>query len=273
MDQPHITLAGGIPLPALGYGTYHLTGDQCYECVLHALEVGYRHIDTAERYKNQQLIGRAIAHAAVPREQITLTSKVWWDHLGYDALIDACDRSLAELATDYLDLLLVHWPNRLISPEETFGALEALTEAGKIRGYGVSNFTRHHIEDLFTAGYRPLVNQIEVHPTFRQDELLSYCWEEGIAVVAHSPLGGGRDLTMHEIGNVAMYKGVTRAEVILAWHRQRGTAAVVGASKFPNIDRNWTSLGVTLTDAEMETLSGLAQRGRVIDKPFSDFDY
>lgn len=273
MDGPFVTLAGGITLPMVGYGTYHLSERQTLECVSRALEVGYRHIDCAERYRNQHIVGEALRRSEVPRKDITLTSKVWWDHLGYDEVIATCERTLNELQTDYLDLFLVHWPNRLIPPTETFGALEALIEAGQIRGYGVSNYTAHHLDDVLANSYTPVINQVEVHPSFRQDALISACWERGVAVVAHSPLGGGNDLSLHELGEVATIKGITRAEVVLAWHRQRGIPVVVGAQKFTNIDRNLASLSVTLTDVEMASVDRVMQRDRVISKPWADFEY
>jgi diketogulonate reductase-like aldo/keto reductase len=185
-------LNNGVEVPALGLGTYKLPGEQAYAPVRMALDCGYRHIDTASFYENEAAVGRAVRESEVPREEVFITSKVWRTEQGFEETLDAFDRTLARLGTDYLDLYLVHWPvtgKRL----DTYRALERLYKDGRVRAIGVSNFTVRHLQELYGAcQVMPAVNQVEMSPFLFQKDLLEHCQARDILVTAYSPSARGR---------------------------------------------------------------------------------
>src|SRR5260221_2711941 len=183
-------------IPALGLGTWLLTGRDCIDGVEAALEIGYRHIDTADMYGNHYEVRKGIEQSGIKREEIFITSKVWRDNLHYNDLIETCKRNLEELNIAYLDLYLMHWPNRKIPLKETFDAFEFLKAEGLIKACGVSNCNIHHLSDIMKNGYTIVNNQVEFHPALNQKELKEFCDKNNIVITAYSPLGHGRDLAL-----------------------------------------------------------------------------
>ena len=209
-------LSNGIKIPSIGFGTYK-SGDnnETAEIVKYALECGYRQIDTASFYGNEVGIGNAIKESKVKREDIFLVTKLWNDDHGYDKTIEAFNNSLKRLQVEYLDLYLIHWPNKLNA--ETWRAFEDLYKAGKIKAIGVSNFKPHHLEALMKTEVKPMVNQIEFHPGFMQEETVKYCRDNGILVEAWSPLGTGRMLTNPDLQEIASHYGKSVAQICIRW--------------------------------------------------------
>ncbi|MFW6364947.1 MAG: aldo/keto reductase, partial [Spirochaetota bacterium] len=190
MTIPEITLNNGTKIPAFGLGTYKATGNDVEKAVLTALENGYRHIDTASLYENEDIIGRAIRKSSIERSSIFLTSKVWNSEQGYSETHTAFERSLNRLQTDYLDLYLIHWPQP--KNHETWKAMEELYMDKKVRSIGVSNFDIHHLEKLMQkAEVQPVLNQIELHPHLKQQDIRTFCSQHKIAVEAWAPLMRG----------------------------------------------------------------------------------
>ncbi len=258
------------PIPSLGFGTWQLTGPICTQSVSKALEIGYRHIDTADIYQNHQEVGAAITQSGIKREDIFLTSKVWRQSLAPEKVIDDCDRFLQELNTDYLDLLLIHWPNRSVPITDTLTAMQTLKSDGKVKHIGVSNFTKELLTEIPTD-IEIFNHQFEFHPSLQQSELIDYCFQRGISVSAYSPLGQGEDLALPEVKEIAKSHNVGPAEVILAWILQRGLIAIVRSSNPQHIEANWQSQNLKLTSEEIELLNGLDQNNRTVSPGFAPF--
>lgn len=252
-----IELANGVQMPRVGFGTYKLTdAGEIEAAVATALAVGYRSIDTASLYRNEEEIGAAIAASAIPRDELFLTSKVWNDEQGYDSTLGAFERSLGRLGTDYLDLYLVHWP-RTATPE-TWRALERLYAEGLVRAIGVCNHLQHHLKDLLrTARVRPMVNQYEMHPWLQQPRLLEYCTEMGIAVEAWAPIIKGRAAEDPQLVAIGARHGKTAAQVCLRWELQRGVVVIPKSAHPARIAENADLFDFTLTDDEMAVIATL----------------
>jgi 2,5-diketo-D-gluconate reductase B len=183
----------GISVPRIGLGTWALRGETCEEVVAQALELGYRHFDTAEMYRNETEIGRALKRAGVPREELFLTSKVWRNHMHYDGVLRACEQSLTELGTDYLDLYLIHWPNPEVPIEETVSALDELQRSGRARCIGLSNFGLSELRAAQAASRVGIFcNQVEFNPWEQPTAVLEACQAEDVLVMAYTPLARGR---------------------------------------------------------------------------------
>lgn len=266
---PSYRLNDGHPLPAVGFGTYPLTGDAAAEAIGTALQAGYRLIDTAANYRNEEAVGRGLADSAVPRADLAVASKLPGRDHGYEETLDSFDRSRRRLGLDYLDQYLIHWPlprqDKFVS---SFQAMLHLREQGLIRSVGVSNFTEEHLRRLEReTGTLPAVNQIELHPLFPQRRMRAVHQELGIVTECWSPLGKGRELlTNPEIVAIAQAHGVSAAQVVLRWHVQLG---VVPIPKSGDPDRQRANLdvfGFALTEREMENVSGL-ERGRLFQDP------
>lgn len=253
----------------MGLGTWELRGDACKRTVVEALELGYRHIDTAEGYGNESDIGSAIRGA--PRHELFLASKVWRDNLHRDDLRAACEGSLHRLGTDYLDLLLVHWPNSAIPIEETISAFVELREEGRIRAWGVSNFTSAHLREIADRDDIG-TNQIELHPYFRQDELVATCRELAIPITAYSPLAKGRVAEDEVLQGIAREHGATPAQVALRWTTRRGRLVIPKASSREHLRENLDSFGIELSEEELRAIESRPQRPRIVDGNWSEFD-
>ena len=224
-------LKNGVRIPCVGFGTWQTPdGETAVQAVLAALADGYRHIDTAAVYGNEKSVGRAIAQAGVPREELFVTSKLWNDEHGYDSTLRAFDKTAADLGLDHLDLYLIHWPVPARFKDEwqeknaqTWRAFERLYREGRVRAIGISNFLPHHVEELKkTAEIMPMVNQIEYHPGLMQPEIVEYSQREGMLVEAYSPLGTGKMLGNEMLNKTAERYGKSAAQLCIRWALQNG---------------------------------------------------
>ncbi len=266
-----VLLSDGTGVPALGFGTYKLTGKLCTQMVAAALEMGYRHIDTAQIYENQKAIAPALAPYS--REQLYLTSKLWLGDHTRARVPRACDQILKELKTDYLDLLLIHWPDRAVPFAETLQAMAELKEAGKIRSIGVSNFTIHHLEDALAVGVPIATNQVECHPYFYQTKLFDFCKQSGIAITAWAPLLRGkvtRDPLLNEIGK-RHHK--TPCQVTLRWLVQKGHIAIPKTTHIERAEENFAIFDFELSRDEIAQVDSLNTDERQFYPTVNDFDY
>jgi len=266
-----IDLNANASVPILGFGTWKLQGDVCEQAVLDALKVGFRHLDTADSYANHKKVGAAIRRSSLPREEIFLTTKLWHEKLTKEEVKDCVQRFLEELQVNYIDLLLIHWPNHLVPIEETLEAMNRCKEDGVVKAIGVSNFTIKHLEETKKTGFEVSVNQIEFHPSFNQKELKEYCDHNKITIEAHSPNGQGRDLLVPEIIDIARKHFATEYQAILAWLRQKGIVALPKSTNPKHMRENLESLKLNLKDNEIEVIENLPQGERVIDFAFSEF--
>ncbi|MGI4855821.1 MAG: aldo/keto reductase [Janthinobacterium lividum] len=258
--------ANGARIPALGLGTWQSTHQDGVRAVRAALDAGYRHIDTAARYDNEQAVGEALAACGVPRDAFFVTTKVWHTELRAGDVQRAAQRSVARLGLDHVDLLLVHWPNPAVPLEETLGALCDVQRSGLTRHIGVSNFPVALLERAVAASPLPLVaNQCEYHPYLDQTTLLAACARHGIALIAHSPLGSGRLLADPLIAEVAREHGRTPAQIILRWLVQQPRVAAIPKSGTPaRIAQNLAVFDFALDAATMARIGALARAdGRV----------
>jgi len=249
-----LRLNNGVEVPALGLGTYKLVGEAAYAPVRAALGCGYRHIDTASFYENEEAVGRAVRESGVPREEVFITSKVWNTEQGFEETLNAFDRTLQRLGMDYLDLYLVHWPvpgKRL----ETYRALERLYEEGRVRAIGVSNFTVRHLEELYGAcQVMPAVNQVEMSPFLYQRELLEHCRGRNVLVTAFSPLARGQALGDPVLAEVAARHRRSPAQVMIRWCLQKGMAVIPRSADPAHIKENADVFDFSLDEEDMARL-------------------
>jgi len=262
-------LNNGVEIPMLGFGTYKLPPTETAAAVQCALETGYRHIDTAQMYRNEAQVGQGIAASGVPRSELFVTTKLNNGFHAYDDALAAFARSLTELQLDYVDLFLIHWPLPKINKyREAWAALEAIYASGRARAIGVSNFQPHHIEQLIASGsIVPAVNQIELHPYLTQTDLYSFDDEIGIATEAWSPLGRGRVLADPVITEIAERLGRTPAQVIIRWHLQRDIITIPKSSHPDRIRENYQVFDFELTPAQVAAISGLNRNLRTGTHP------
>jgi len=248
----------GNRIPAVGLGTWNLRGAECRRVVKTALKLGYRHIDTAELYGNEEDIGAAIKD--FDRSKIFVTSKVRGENLGYDDVLEACNRSLDALGTGYLDFYLIHWPVEEVPLEETLKALRKLLDEGKIRGAGVSNFGRSLLKTALKMADFPIaVNQVEFHPYRYRKNLLDFCKKSDVVVTAYSPLGVGRLLEDAAINEVAARNSRTAAQVCLRWSLQKGVAVIPKASSEKHLKENLGIFSWSLSEQDMKRLDSLTK--------------
>lgn len=267
--QSRIPLANGTSIPCLGFGTWKTPAEQAKQSVLHALEAGYRHIDTATAYRNEAAVGEAIASSGVARDDIFLTSKLWNPDQGYQATLDAFARSLEWLKTDYLDLYLIHWPhdpkyfdNWQEMNRETWRAFEKLYKDGHIRAIGVSNFRPHHVENLLeTCEIKPMVDQVEIHPGMPQTEILEFCKAHDMVVEGWSPLATGKIFAVPEMQEMAQKYGKSVAQLCLRWSVQRGVIPLPKSVTPARIVENTQIFDFELEPADMEKISSLTDCG------------
>ena len=251
-------------MPMLGLGTWENEDhDQCAESVRTALEMGYRHVDTAQAYRNEDAVGEGIAAADVDREEVFLATKVWISKLSHDAVLASVEDTLDRLGTDYLDLLYVHWPAGDYAPEDTLPAFDHLQDEGTVRHVGVSNFEPAHLDRAREVLDAPVfANQIELHPLLQQAALREYAAETDLNLVAYSPLARGDVFEVPELTDIAEKHGVSEARVALAWIRQLGVTAIPKATSEAHIRDNWGSLSLSLDDADLETIEGIDRTDR-----------
>lgn len=255
------TLSNGVQMPILGYGVYQVTKDECERCVSDALRAGYRHIDTAQSYFNEEEVGNAIQKSGIPREELFLTTKVWVEHYGYDACRASVMESMRKLKTDYIDLMLLHQP--FSDYYGAWHALEDLYEEGKLRAIGVSNFYPDRLVDIcsFTR-IKPMVNQVETHPLNQQNEAKQWMDKYGVQIEAWAPFGEGRGgLFQNEVlAAIGAKYGKSTAQVMLRWHIQRGVVVIPKSTHYERMVENFNVFDFTLTDEDMSAIAALDKK-------------
>jgi len=267
---PNIRLNNGVEIPQFGFGVFQVPPEETEQAVRDAFDAGYRHIDTAQMYQNEEGVGRALAESGLARDEVFLTTKLNNDNHGHDAALRALDGSLTKLGVDHVDLFLIHWPRpkdgRYV---ETWRALEKIAAEGKSRSIGVSNFTVEHLERLAAeTGTVPAVNQIELHPRFPQDELRRYHADHGIATEAWSPIGQGGDLLQDPtLATLAERYGKSPAQVVLRWHVQLGNIVFPKSSRPERMRENIDVFDFELSDDDMQAVSGLGTGTRMGPDP------
>ena len=262
--------AHGMRMPKLGLGTYRMKGAECAAAVEGALGLGYRHLDTAEMYDNEAAVGQAIAASGVPRGEIFLTTKVWWQHLAGDGIERAADASLQRLGTDYVDLYLIHWPAADMDLAEVVAALVKLKEQGKARSIGVANFPSALLRRAVELGAQIACNQFEYHVLLGQGRMVETARAEGVAVVAYAPLAQGRLAENVALQAVATKHGATPAQVALKWLLdQDGVAAIPKAGRRESQQANLDALQITLDDADRADIAGLPKGERFVNPGFA----
>ncbi|TWD95801.1 diketogulonate reductase-like aldo/keto reductase [Neobacillus bataviensis] len=275
--QDTTTLSNGVKMPWFGLGVFKVEeGPELVNAVKFAIKHGYRSIDTAAIYQNEEGVGQAIREgikeAGISREDLFVTSKVWNSDLGYEATLEAYETSLKKLGLDYLDLYLIHWPVEG-KYKEAWRALETLYKEGRVKAIGVSNFHVHHLEDLMKeAEIKPMINQVEFHPRLTQKEIQTFCREQGIQMEAWSPLMQGQLLDQPVIKEIANKYNKSTAQVILRWDLQNGVVTIPKSTKEHRIIENADIFDFELTKAEMEQIDDLNQNHRVGPDP-DNFDF
>lgn len=261
----YVTLSNGVRMPMLGYGVYQVTKEECERCVLDALKAGYRSLDTAQSYFNEEEVGSAIIKSGIPREEIFLTSKVWMEHYGYEECKKSVEESMKKLQTNYIDLMLLHQP--FADYYGAWKALEELYEEGKLRTIGISNFYPDRMVDLASfARIRPMVNQVETHPYNQQILAKEYMDKYGVQVEAWAPFGEGRgglfeDGLLVEIGKKY---GKTTAQVMLRWQIERGVIVIPKSTHYERMLENINVFDFTLSEEDMDRIA-------ILDKKESSF--
>jgi diketogulonate reductase-like aldo/keto reductase len=262
-DIPRYTLNDDQTLPVIGFGTYPLRGDDGVKAMVHALEAGYRLLDSAVNYGNEEEVGEAVRRSGLAREDVQVTTKIPGRHHEYDEAIGSVEESLRRLRFDYLDLVLIHWPNPSVGRYvEAWRALVELRKRGLVRSIGVSNFTERHLRDVIDdTGVTPVVNQVELHPYFPQQQMLQVNADLGIQTESWSPLGK-RSAPFAEgpVAEAAEQYGVTPAQVVLRWQTQRGSLPLPKSATPQRQRQNLDIFGFELTDAELEAITALARR-------------
>ncbi|MCR5732449.1 MAG: aldo/keto reductase [Sphaerochaetaceae bacterium] len=269
-----ITLSNGIKIPCVGFGTWQTPdGDVAYSSVMAALEYGYRHIDTATAYGNEESVGRAIndflKKSGVKREELFITTKLWNKHHSYELATKAIDESLRMLGLEYIDLYLVHWPNPVMfrdhwkeANRESWKAMEEAYEKGKLRALGLSNFRQHHIDELLkTAKVKPVMNQIKLCPGICQDELVAYSRSLGMAIEAYSPMGTGGLLGEKTITDLSAKYSVTPAQLCIRYSLQKGYIPLPKSVTPERIKANMDVFGFEIEAEDIKVMDTISHEG------------
>lgn len=259
-------LLNNIEIPMLGYGTYKTAADEeGLQMIKDAIKAGYRHIDTAQGYKNEHLVGQAIRESGIPRNQFFVTTKVWNDNQGYDKTKESIEESLNKLNIDYIDLLLIHWPipqgkndewKKL--NQETWKAMEEYYDAGLIKAIGVSNFLEHHLNNLLeSARIMPMVNQLEIHPYYQQQSIVKYCQDKGIIVESWGPLMRGKAFKDPKLIELAQRNNISVAQLCIRYCLDRNIVTLQKSSKFERMIDNARVFGYHLDEYTMNEIAKL----------------
>lgn len=267
----NIKLNNEQTIPAIGLGTFRAGGDEVYKAVLHALSVGYRHVDSAVAYGNEEEVGRAIADSPVPREEVFLTTKIWNVAHTKSEASAMIDDSLQKLKTDYLDLLLIHWPGSAERNVAVYSAMEDAVDAGKVRSIGISNFNIHHIDAILEkARIVPAVNQMECHISLQNTRLQEYLDSKGIALEAYAPFKSQKieDVLENEtLKTIGAAHGKTPTQVTLRWLLQRNIIAIPKSVHAGRIEENFQVFDFELSDEEMHQIRKLNRAERIFPEP------
>lgn len=262
---PKTGLNNGTEIPVLGLGTWELTGKEAEQAVLCALEAGYRHIDTASIYGNEEEVGKAIRKSGVPRREIFVTTKLW--NTDHDDPADACEASLKRLGMDYVDLYLIHWPVQGVR-NRTWKFMEQLLGAGKCRAIGVSNYTIRHLRELLeTAKVVPAVNQVEFTPYLYQKELMDFCRKKGIVLESYSPLTRGHKLSDPKLKAIAARYSKTPAQILIRWALQHDIVVIPKSKSKERILENSDVFNFSISAEDMKLLNSLNEDYRLCWDP------
>ena len=274
--QKMVRLANGVEMPTIGYGTWQVEDSPAgAEAVAEAIKAGYRHIDGAARYENEKSVGEGIRKSGIAREELFVTSKVWFTHRSYEKVLTACDTTLKDLGLSYVDLYLIHWPAVAKNYEnweevnaETWRAMEQIYREGKARAIGVSNFLPHHLEPLLkTAEIVPMVNQIEFRPGYPQTECAKWCLERGIVPEAWRPLGAGAALTGELMTELSAKYGKTPAQICLRWVLLHGLTPLVKSANPVRMRENLDIYDFCLSAEDMARIDALPRDDAGAEKP------
>jgi 2,5-diketo-D-gluconate reductase A len=268
-NQPLVTLNSGKVMPQLGLGAYKVNQDIAVQLVQHALEIGYRRIDTAALYDNEAEVGAAIRKSGLSREEVFVTSKIWNDRHGYAEAKEAIQESVERLNIDYVDMMLIHWPcpkqDKFV---ETWRAFEEVLETGVVRSIGVSNFNQPHLEKLLaSANVIPAINQVELHPQLAQNSLRHFNSLHGIKTEAWAPLGRARFNDNILLGEIAESLGKTVAQVIIRWHLQLGNLVIPKSSNPDRLAENFDVFDFELSEHNMGVIATLNTETRIATNP------
>ena len=270
MDVKKIfTLHNGVEMPGVGFGTWKAKdGADAYDSIIEALKAGYRHIDTAAMYRNEASVGKAVKECGLKREEIFVTSKVWNKNRGYEKTLAAFEKTLATMELDYLDLYLIHWPAIPLQFEDwdeinlgTWKAMIELYKAGKIKAIGVANFYPKHLESLMKTEVPPMVNQIEFHPGYTQDEVVKYCQENGIVVQGWSPLGNGAVLGSEFLAEMAAKYNKSVAQICLRFAVQNGIVPLPKSVTPERIASNLDIYDFEISEEDMKAIAAMPETG------------
>ncbi|WP_438768089.1 2,5-didehydrogluconate reductase DkgB [Kushneria sp. TE3] len=260
-------------IPDIGLGTYRLKGQEVIDSVTTALELGYRHIDTAQVYGNEAEVGQAIADSGVARDEIFLTTKIWTDRFYHDDLIKSLEESLERLGTDYVDLVLLHWPSpdNEVPVAESIGALAEAKSRGLTRNIGVSNFTMAQLDEVLgvEGGDQIVTNQIEVHPFLANKALVEHCREKGVRVTGYMPLAVGKVMEDDTLKRIADDHDVTPAQIALAWVAARDIVVIPSSTKRAHQQSNLDAMKVSLSNNEIERINALDRGERIANPSFA----
>ena len=273
-DVPSITLNNGVEIPQLGFGVFQIDPDETKDATLAALEVGYRHIDTAQMYRNEKEVGEAVRASGIDRDDIFVTSKLSNSYHAYDAALGAFDQSLKDLDIGYLDLFLVHCPLPGVGDfVETWTAMEKMYESGRVKAIGVSNFQPHHLRRIMgETTVTPAVNQVEIHPYLANEEVRAFDAEHGIATEAWSPIAQGKVLKDPTIVRIAENLGKSPAQVTLRWHIQRGDIVFPKSVTRSRVEENFDIFDFELSETDIADIAGLDRNERTGADP-DTFNY
>lgn len=258
-------------IPLVGLGTWELRGKKCEEVVALALDIGYRHLDTAHIYENHAAIGNVIKN--FPRKDLFVTSKFILDQLQSQSVEETCDEALKDLRIDYLDHYLMHWPDRTYDFVPIFSDLEMLKKKGKIKGWGVSNCTIHHLQDYLSQGFHPEVNQVEFHPYLYQKDLLVFCNKEKIRLISYRTLGKGALVTDPTFEKIAKKHKKTVPQILLRWCVEKNIPVIPKASSEKHLKEDIAILDFHLDQEDMSILDHMVEKPRFANIETSDFNY
>ena len=259
-------------IPQLGLGTWQNDKpEECSNAVKTALNMGYKHIDTAQAYENEEDVGKGLEQAEVDRDDYFLASKVWISNLAPQNVKSSTEESLEKLGVNSVDLMYVHWPSGDYQAEPTLNAFKELVEEGKIEKIGISNFEPEQVDEAMDiAGEHIIANQVEMHPLLQQEELLEKCREHGITLVAYSPLARGEVFEIPELQEIAEKHGVSEAQVSLAWLMQKeGVVAIPKATSEEHIRDNYQALDLELDEEDVEKIESINREERMVDPGFA----
>lgn len=257
----------GMQMPALGFGTWQLEGNTCIQATLVALEMGYRHIDTAQAYENENEVGKAVANSCIDRKELFITTKLWTNNFTHDRVHASLEESLNKLKMDYVNLLLIHWPNPQVPLQETLSAMQELQTKGKVKAIGVSNFPVNWMQDAVEKYKAPVAcNQVEYHALLSQRAVLDYATKHNIVVTAYSPLARGKVTSNQVLVDIGKKHGKAASQVALRWLvEQDGVAVIPKAATAKNAKLNWEIFDFELDSDDRKAIDALSGNTRIVN--------